>query len=67
MPPLPPSRAVGPDRKKNVIDRLLDVWQRYPDLRLGQLIDNVRVNLYYIEDLDLIREIEYSYRDRDVQ
>ena len=55
-------------RDINRIDRLLaklgEVWKKYPQLRLGQLILNV-INepaLYYMEDQDLIDSIIDYYK-----
>ena len=55
-------------RDPNRIDRLLaklaEVWKKYPQLRLGQLILNV-INdpvLYYVEDQDLIDSIVDYYK-----
>lgn len=58
-------RADTPERKKHLIDRLLDVWQRNPDLRLGQMICNVLADPYYAEDSFLINEIEQYYAQSD--
>ena len=44
-----------------VIERLLNEWERVPELRLGQLISNVidsEVELFYMDDEDLIRHIK---------
>jgi uncharacterized protein YihD (DUF1040 family) len=55
-------------RDINRIDRILaklgEVWKKYPQLRLGQLILNV-INdptLYYVEDQDLIDSIIDYYK-----
>lgn len=41
-----------PKRIGKVLGELRKVWDRYPDLRLGQLLDNVlaKENMFYIED-----------------
>jgi uncharacterized protein YihD (DUF1040 family) len=55
-------------RDINRIDRILaklgEVWKKYPQLRLGQLILNVinEPTLYYIEDQDLIDSIIDYYK-----
>ncbi len=54
------------DRIPSIIARLQRVWQRHPDLRLGQLILNVAesndsARIYYASDLDLIVAIEGLY------
>jgi hypothetical protein len=57
-----PGRAETTEEKEQVIQRLLEVWKAYPDLRLGQLILNaLRDNndiLYMIEDIPLLEHIE---------
>jgi hypothetical protein len=48
-----------PKRISNILALLSFVWRQYPDLRLGQLIDNalynngVPIDLFYVEDDDL--------------
>ena len=46
-----------------MLKRIGEIWKKYPDLRLGQLIKNASFdsNLYYIEDEDLIDKIEEFY------
>jgi len=51
-----------PDRIPRVIKKLQEVWEKFPDLRLGQLVDNARmcsqhnyVDVFSIED-DAIEE-----------
>jgi hypothetical protein len=34
-------RAISPNEKRAVMNRLLKVWEKVPELRLGQLIENV--------------------------
>lgn len=64
-------RAVTAEQKKHVVDRILDIWNRHPTLRLGQLLDNaglnggVSRNLYYLEDFKLIQELEDFYREAE--
>ena len=55
-----------PERIKSVLNRLQAVWEKYPDLRLGQLILNVVQDptLYYLEDDKLIETIEEHYCNR---
>lgn len=57
-----------PKRIKKVLKVLGDVWSQYPDLRLGQLLENVTIQagrpghcLFYLEDGDLILDLcEYT-------
>lgn len=58
-----------PKRIPNIIMRLLKIWQKYPDMRLGQLIENVfpntemtRVTAYFLEDDDFIKVLEEFYK-----
>ncbi len=59
-------RATTKIQKREVIERLLDVWLSVPELRLGQLIDTGvpcgdKRDLFYIEDYDLLHEIEDTF------
>ena len=54
------------DKKRipDILARLENVWEKYPDLRLGQLIVNVVDDaslLYMLEDNELIEGIEKAY------
>ena len=52
------------DRIPNILDRLGKIWEKYPDLRLGQLLLNCfsdPVLYYYIEDDKLIESLESYY------
>ena len=50
-----------PKRIDTILARLGEVWKKYPDLRLGQLIANLGPAVYYVEDEDLIAAIEKTY------
>lgn len=45
------------------LERIREIWMAHPELRLGQLISNVKNDaaLYFIEDDHLIEEIERRY------
>lgn len=52
-----PGRATTTAKKRAVIDKLMRAWMLVPELRIGQLIDNVMVaerrsgpDQYYVED-----------------
>ena len=49
-------------RIPEILDELRKTWEKCPDLRLGQLIDNIVTRspspLFYIEDEDMIRRIQ---------
>jgi uncharacterized protein YihD (DUF1040 family) len=49
-----------PNRIRNILDKLQEIWERYPDLRFGQLIMNLfkDYELFYMEDEELMQEIE---------
>lgn len=57
-------RALDYVAKREIVSRLLDAWERMPELRLGQLIVNSLdesddlANLYYKEDFDLIDQVD---------
>lgn len=56
-------------RIDKVLDTIKKVWEKHPDLRLGQLICNVFENpsLYYIEDEKLAEcLVQYYKLDEDV-
>jgi len=49
-----------------ILEQIEQIWEKYPDLRLGQLIVNVisdsnPTSLYYIEDEDLISKLQDYY------
>jgi len=52
-----------PNRIPDMLNRLQTIWEKYPDLRLGQLITNVfrGEGLYYLEDDTFINAIEDYY------
>jgi len=53
------------NRINTVLSGLKDIWEKYPDLRLGQLICNVVRDpaLYYIEDEDLVKALKEFYEN----
>jgi uncharacterized protein YihD (DUF1040 family) len=64
----------NPKRIPNILERLRKVWEAQPDLRLGQLIENVfnkyigpddKHNwcMYQLEDKKFIEEIEKFYKE----
>ena len=54
------------NRIEPLLTRLQEVWKKYPDLRLGQLILNVAKDpqIYYMEDDQLLDLIEQFYLGR---
>lgn len=57
-----------PKRIWPTLKELAVIWNRYPDLRLGQLIGNVAEGtaLYYAEDDDLIAQLKAFYLGEEV-
>mgnify|MGYP001069740887 CR=1 FL=1 len=54
------------NRIKPFLEKLEEIWKKYPDLRFGQLINNIfagQQNLfYYLEDFEIIEIIEKYYK-----
>ena len=56
-------RAITPEQKEEIINRLKVLWLNNPKLRLGQLILNAsEADLYYAEDRHLIDILELFYK-----
>lgn len=54
-------RAEYPEQKQDVLDCLLLAWNKTPELRLGQLIENAVADgqdIFYLEDYALLNMIE---------
>lgn len=57
-------RAITPEQKREVIERIYNAWLKAPQQRLGQLISNATYNkntikdIFYVEDEDLAEKIE---------
>ncbi len=45
----------------NILYQLGLIWEKYPDLRLAQLIGNLTGDQYYTEDQDLINKLKGLY------
>ena len=52
-----------PERIDKILKEIGDIWHKYPDMRLGQLIGNVLEgpNLYYVEDNGLVSALKDMY------
>lgn len=52
-----------PKRIDVILTALGNIWHKYPDMRLGQLIGNVLEgpSLYYVEDSGLINALKDAY------
>lgn len=59
-------RAWEPYMKKQIIDRLYDVWSMNPDMRFGQLLMVAckGIDLFYVEDFGLAETVEEYYEHR---
>ena len=56
------ARAVDDDMKRELMARVLIIWQANPELRFMQLLGNVfRKDAYYIEDYDAVKAVEDFY------
>ena len=55
----------NPKRIPELMNRLQKVWEANPDLRLGQLINNVYWNydIYHLEDEQIISALEGFYAE----
>lgn len=65
-------RAQTDEQKRECVELILEYWKQFPDMRLGQLIENAIVNhaypmalklklspaLFYIEDYKLIAQLK---------
>ena len=52
-----------PKRIDVILQEISNIWHKYPDMRLGQLIGNVLegVGLYYVEDDGLVNALKDTY------
>ena len=57
------------NRIKPFLERFEEIWKKYPDLRFGQLINNIFGDLasvlYYLEDDEIIEIIEEFYKQME--
>jgi len=55
----------NPKRIKNILKNIEVIWEKYPDLRLGQLLINATTEegFYYTEDEDLMNRLKERYVD----
>lgn len=56
----------NPERIDFVLNEIKNIWSSYPDLRLCQLLENVKPNnlydMYYIEDELLVELLHNHYK-----
>lgn len=52
-----------PKRIEKILADIKTIWEKYPDMRLGQLIGNVLEgpSLYYVEDDSLVKALKDMY------
>jgi len=52
-----------PKRIDTILQEISNIWHRYPDMRLGQLVGNVLEgpSLYYVEDDGLVSALKDMY------
>lgn len=60
-------RATTPEQRREVVERLLAVWERHPELRLGQLVCSAgnRHDPFYTEDFELVEKLENALGERE--
>ena len=53
-----------PKRIDIILQEISAIWHKYPDMSLGQLIDNVLEgpSLYYVEDNSLVKALKDVYK-----
>ena len=54
-------RATTHEQKRELIEQVYALWCAHPELRLGQLLNNVSSDLYYKEDFPLVETLEQFY------
>jgi hypothetical protein len=56
-----PNRAKTDDQKRECLEKILEVWKKFPELRLGQLLVNAinthSPQVFYIEDVKLSEKV----------
>lgn len=54
-----------PKRIPKILKEIEEVWKKYPDYRLGQLIGNIIRDpaFYYIEDEDFVKLLKDSCKE----
>lgn len=50
-----------PKRIPIILKDLQTIWEKYPDLRLGQLLLNLNYDFYHVEDHELIKQLNDLY------
>jgi hypothetical protein len=59
------ARRRDPERIPRILEKLGKLWLRYPDMRLGQLLNNAKgtdgADLFYLEDDVLEKRIDEGF------
>lgn len=57
-----------PKRIDVILQEISNIWHKYPDMRLGQLIGNVLEgpSLYYVEDNGLVDALKDTYEGAEI-
>lgn len=57
-----------PKRIDVILQEISNIWHKYPDMRLGQLIGNVLegTGLYYVEDEGLVNALKDMYENNQI-
>lgn len=58
----------NPDRIPLMLAKIKELWEKAPQLRLGQLLGNCvskEIQLYYMEDDVLLEKLEAMYAEAD--
>ena len=58
-----------PDRIPIILNQIEMLWEKYPDLRLGQLLLTIESEegLFYIEDEELVDRLYGFYDDLEIR
>ena len=54
-----------PNRIPVILDEIRKVWEKYPDLRLGQLISNPYPDPFFVEDERLVETLKEYYKTNE--
>lgn len=56
-----------PKRIPKILNEIKNIWEKHPDLRLGQLIINSsrKAFLFYLEDDDLLKNLKELEKNLD--
>jgi hypothetical protein len=58
----PHNNASTPEQKREIIERLYQLWSKNPEMRFGRMVSVP--SLYYVSDFKLIEDLEWLYEQR---